>query len=77
MAFLGTLFVFGGYILVYASVARGGKFATDPWAGLYADAYEDTGAAATTTAAAPTGLPTGTQVNQATNPQGFTRPRNG
>jgi hypothetical protein len=37
--FVGTLLVFGGYVLVYAAVARGGRFATEPWAGLYEDAY--------------------------------------
>jgi len=37
--FIGILLVFGGYTLVYAAVASGGKFATEPWAGLYADAY--------------------------------------
>lgn len=39
MKFLGILFVFFGYMLVYASAAAGGKFATEPWAGLFADAY--------------------------------------
>lgn len=39
MKFLGILFVFFGYMLVYASTAAGGKFATEPWAGLFADAY--------------------------------------
>lgn len=39
MKFLGILFVFFGYMFVYASVAKGGKFATEPWAGLFADAY--------------------------------------
>ena len=39
MQFVGILLVFGGYMLVYAAVARGGKFATEPWAGLYSDAY--------------------------------------
>jgi hypothetical protein len=48
---LGILFVFFGYMLVYASVAAGGKFATEPWAGLFADAY--TGAPIPTIAQAP------------------------
>lgn len=39
MRFLGTLLLLGGYTLVYAAVADAGKFATDPWAGLFADAY--------------------------------------
>jgi hypothetical protein len=38
--FVGVLLVFGGYTLVYAAVARGGRFATEPWAGLFADAYD-------------------------------------
>jgi hypothetical protein len=39
MKFVGILFVFFGYTLVYASVAAGGKYATEPWAGMFADAY--------------------------------------
>lgn len=39
MRFLGTLLLFTGYTLVYASVAVHGKFAHDPWFGLFADAY--------------------------------------
>ena len=39
MRFLGTLLLFGGYVLVYASVANGGKFAAEPWAGVFTDAY--------------------------------------
>lgn len=42
MAFLGTLLLFGGYMLVYAATANHGKFATEPWAGLVADAYDRT-----------------------------------
>jgi hypothetical protein len=38
---LGILFVFFGYVFVYASVAAGGRFATEPWAALFADAYTD------------------------------------
>lgn len=35
------LILFGGlgYILIYASVANRGRFATSPWAGLQEDAY--------------------------------------
>lgn len=35
------LILFGGlgYVLVYASVANHGRFATHPWLGLLADAY--------------------------------------
>lgn len=43
MKFVGIALVFGGYILVYAATARGGRFATEPWAGLFADAYTTTG----------------------------------
>lgn len=39
MKALAILLVFGGYSLVYAAVANQGKFATEPWAGLFADAY--------------------------------------
>jgi hypothetical protein len=56
MKFLGTLFVFAGYVFLYASVASGGKFATEPWAGLFADAY--------TGAQIPTGNTSGTITNQ-------------
>ena len=31
--------MFGGYTLVYAAVAKGGVFATEPWASWFADAY--------------------------------------
>jgi hypothetical protein len=37
--FIGVLLVFGGYMLVYAAVAHGGVYATEPWLSLYADAY--------------------------------------
>lgn len=40
MRFLSTLFLFVGYCFIYAAVAAGGKFATEPWAVLFADAYE-------------------------------------
>lgn len=39
MKFFSTLLWFGGYILVYAAVAKGGRFATEPWEGLFNDAY--------------------------------------
>lgn len=39
MRFVGLLMLFGGYMLVYAATAAGGKFATEPWAGLFTDAY--------------------------------------
>ncbi len=54
------LILFGGlgYILVYASVANSGRFATQPWAGLHEDAYTgkrsaDTGADQAPSTAAP------------------------
>jgi hypothetical protein len=37
--------LFGGYLLVYAAVANGGKFASTPWEALRTDAY--TGGTAT------------------------------
>jgi|SRR5215472_5452393 len=37
--FVNTLLLFGGYLLVYASVANHGKFATEPWNGIFTDAY--------------------------------------
>ena len=39
MRFLSTLLLFSGYALIYAAVADGGKFATDPRLVLFADAY--------------------------------------
>lgn len=39
MKALATILIFGGYTLVYAATANQGKFATDPWTGLFADAY--------------------------------------
>lgn len=39
MKFLSTLLWFGGYLLVYAAVANGGRFAAEPWEGLFNDAY--------------------------------------
>lgn len=32
--------VFGGYTLIYAASAAGGRHATEPWAVFYSDAYE-------------------------------------
>lgn len=43
MKFLGGIFLLAGYMLVYAAAAKGGQFATDPWTGLFADAYEGFG----------------------------------
>lgn len=39
MKSLAILLIFGGYMLIYAAVANQGKFATEPWAGIFADAY--------------------------------------
>jgi hypothetical protein len=56
MAFLGTLLIFAGYTLVYGAVAKGGRFATDPWAGLYLDAYTSTVGTAISDVAASSGV---------------------
>lgn len=40
MKFLSTLLLLGGYLLVYAAVAKNGRFAAEPWAGLFQDAYQ-------------------------------------
>jgi len=37
---LGNLLILAGYTLVYAAVANGGAFASNPWNGLIASAYE-------------------------------------
>lgn len=39
MKLVSILLMFGGYVLVYAAVANHGTFASNPWAGLFADAY--------------------------------------
>lgn len=52
MRFVGTLMIFGGYIFIYAAVADSGRFATEPWASLYADAY--TGQSSLATSSTPT-----------------------
>lgn len=41
MKVLPIVLAFSGYVLIYAAVAAGGKFATEPWAGLFADAYTE------------------------------------
>lgn len=43
MGLISVALTFVGYVLVYASVANHGRFATSPWAGAIADAYEETG----------------------------------
>lgn len=44
MKFLSTLLLFSGYLLIYAAVAKGGRFATEPWEGVFHDAYTGEGA---------------------------------
>ena len=39
MKAFAILLTFMGYTLVYAAIAKQGRFATDPWTGLFADAY--------------------------------------
>jgi hypothetical protein len=41
VGFLAGMFLFAGYLLVYAATANHGAFATEPWAGVLADAYTD------------------------------------
>jgi hypothetical protein len=36
---LAIILIFGGYTLIYAATANRGRFATDPWTSLFADAY--------------------------------------
>lgn len=40
MGFLSVALTFTGYVLVYAAVAKQGRFATQPLAGVFQDAYE-------------------------------------
>lgn len=46
MLSVGNLLLFAGYVLVYAAVANRGVMATDPWLGLFTDAYTNSGAGA-------------------------------
>lgn len=39
MKALAIILTFAGYTLVYAATAKQGRFATEPWAGLFGDAY--------------------------------------
>lgn len=43
MGFLSVTLLFTGYILVYAATANHGRYAQNPWAGVFADAYTDDG----------------------------------
>lgn len=43
----------GGYLLVYAAMANGGRFATAPWRGLFEDAYQSAKDPSTAPSAAP------------------------
>lgn len=80
MKFLGTLFLFAGYTLIYSAVANVGVFAGDPWGAILGDAYSQpgtsstSGATGTTTAAGATPSPaagvtgsTGPQVSKGRN----------
>lgn len=40
MKSLGMLLLLGGYMLIYAAVAKGGVYATEPWMGFVKDAYQ-------------------------------------
>lgn len=64
MKFLSTLLLLGGYLLVYAAIAKSGRFATEPWEGLFQDAY-DVPAAPTPSKdiAAPPGKPTAGRID--------------
>lgn len=55
MRFVNTLLLFGGYVLVYAATANKGRFAADPWAGIFTDAYPMTVGQAIQGAAQPQG----------------------
>lgn len=39
MKVLSIVMILAGYTLIYAAIADHGKFATNPWAGLFMDAY--------------------------------------
>lgn len=39
MKLLSLFLMFSGYTLIYAGIANQGTFATNPWMGLFADAY--------------------------------------
>jgi len=39
MGFLSAAALFFGYMLMYAATANGGRYAANPWRGLFNDAY--------------------------------------
>ena len=41
MRSLGMLLLLAGYTFIYAAVAKGGKYATEPWMGFVKDAYSE------------------------------------
>jgi hypothetical protein len=53
VGFLAAGFLFVGYLLVYAATANHGAFATEPWAGILADAYTDTSSSSSSEEPAP------------------------
>lgn len=64
MKFLSTLLLLGGYLLIYAAVAKSGRFATQPWEGLFQDAYMvDTAPAASKDIQAPPGKPSAGRID--------------
>lgn len=75
MKFLGILFVFFGYVLVYAAVAAGGKFATEPWAALFADAYTGAGGMTNQQWAQTASSQLGGNFSPLSPTPGFSRPR--
>lgn len=49
MKLVSILLMFGGYVLVYAAVANHGAFVSNPWAGVFTDAYPPNTSAAPST----------------------------
>ncbi len=78
MKFVSTFLLFFGYMLVYAAVAASGKFATEPWASLFADAYTEAGDPKVKSRdAVPTGPPGVVQTPGSTGPGKIPRFRAG
>lgn len=77
---LGVILFGGlGYVLLYASVANHGRFATHPWAGLLMDAYtDDSGTSSSSSAGAgssPGSSSAGAQGSSSKTPATVTRGR--
>lgn len=56
MRFLANACLFIGYLLLYAATANHGRFALEPWQGVYTDAYTGEGQAGPAGSQGPVGV---------------------